>query len=674
MRVPGASRAPARYHGPQAAATAALENRGHMLDARRLLASALKPPRGRARRLTTPWGDGLDPSDVLGEHPRPTERRDAWSSLNGWWGWAVRDLPEGFPVQLAARPGDIARTRAALAALEPPERADGRILVPFSPEAPLSSVGRALRPGEVLWYLRSVGRPDAGAGERVLLHFEAVDWMCALRVNGEPAGTHQGAYTPFDVDITPHLGGSDRIELALAVLDPGDAGWQLRGKQSLRPGGIWYTAQSGIWQAVWLEVVPESHLEHISFNGAADGTLRAEMLACAPVDAAGELEADIVLRDPRGDRAGAWRVGLAEVPALPRPAPSMRRYAAHVVLRADSPRTWSPDDPCLYDVEVRLRRRGRPGGDAMRGCCGFRTVEVAPGADGRPRFMLNGRPLFLRGVLDQGYWPDGLMTAPSDEALAFDIGRARAAGFNMVRKHIKVESARWYWHCDRMGMLVWQDMPSGGGTYGAWTASRRPTLFPRTWDRTADDTDAARRRLSSGCAAYRDEWRGTARRVIRSLAGHPSVVTWVLFNEGWGQFDAREEARRARLLDPTRPVDATSGWYDRGAGDYLSRHNYFRPLRAEDGRGRASVLSEFGGLALAVPGHVAFEGAYGYGEAGDARAWGSGVADELARAAALEREGLAGFVYTQLSDVECEVNGIMTYDRRVNKLDGAGGL
>ena len=666
-----------------------------MLDFKRALGSAKAPERSETAELMTPWGEALDPEHVLEEHPRPTMVRERYSMLNGEWDYAIVKVAEA---QAALSPDEGAqdepdpmdeplftRKEQKPAALSPaealklvssapePEEFDGTILVPFSPEAPLSGVGRTVQPDELLWYRAYLMAPRLAADERLVLHFEAVDWACAVYADGRLAGTHLGGYLPFDVDITPCLSGPEGlpVELSLCVYDPGSAGTQLRGKQSLEPGGIWYTAQSGIWQSVWYEVLPALHLTTVSLKGAADGTLSVE---AAYTDSRTPVLAPAALDLAISDAEGAVVARASFASAVP------GRIDGSLAL--EGPHLWSPDDPYLYRARLVLRASddGNAPTDGLESYCAFRTVEVARDVDGTPRFQLNGEPLFLKGVLDQGYWPDGLLTAPSDEALVFDIQTMRDAGFNMMRKHLKIESARWYYHCDRLGMLVWQDCVSGGGPYRAWTTSRYPTIFSSSWGAYADNTDKHRKHLSANDSSYQREWSDTRYQMEKLLDMHPSIVTWTLFNEGWGQFDSQAAAERMHRLDPTRPIDAASGWYDQHCGDYLSIHNYFRPLEvpADDtdkldgyaaGRGcRAVMLSEFGGLAQPVEGHTFSANAYGYGEFESMDEWRAAVHGALDEAEGLEGQGLAGYVFTQLSDVEDELNGLMTYDRRVNKL------
>ncbi len=589
-----------------------------MLDLKRVLAAAPKAPSDEPLiPLATPWGEQvLAGREFAWTHPRPQFAREGAVPLNGWW--------------------DFSAGSDAL---------DRRIRVPFSPEAALSGIGEKMESGCELWYRRELPELDLTGGRRAILHFEAVDWSCEVWVNDVPVASHTGAYLPFEADITDALaaGEGGARELKVRAADPSDAGTQLRGKQSSRPGGIWYTAQSGIWRDVWLEVVPAARLTSLRVDAGLDGHVELRVEA---TDSSAEVVARI-LDDGR-------EVARAE-----------GRAAEPLVATLDGPRLWSPDDPHLYDLELTC------GEDVVRSYFGIRSVEVCEGAGGCRRLFLNGEPLFLRGVLDQGYWPDGLMTPPCAEALEFDVRAMKDAGFNLLRKHIKVEDGRFYELCDRLGMLVIQDVPTGGGEYSAWHTSQKPTLFRFTWTAVCDTTERAHRALSSSDAAYREEWLATCEGMVGLLRDHPSVVAWCLFNEGWGQFDAGAATQRVWELDPTRPVDATSGWYDQGAGDFWSIHNYFRPLGPERGRaarGRAYLLSEFGGITLSVAGHVSRESSYGYGAAGDAEAFRRELAGLLAKADALEAQGCAGFVYTQLSDVEEETNGLLTYDRRVNKL------
>jgi len=644
--------------------------RDAMLDIRRVLASAPKKHTEETlNSLTTVWGEALDPSNVLPEYPRPRMQRDNYVMLNGVWEYAIT-------------PVDGKVDAETLAQQVIPSRWDGQIVVPFSPEAPLSGVGRTVQPSEFLWYKRKIDLPKLADDQRIILHFEAVDWMCACFVNGKLVGTHAGGYLPFSFDVTDLLGpaaagesvgevessvtakSGATAELVLCVWDPSDTGSQLRGKQRLSRGDIWYTAQSGIWQSLWYEVVSAVHIESLTLKGDMFGALevranvQASELAGVQTDT---FKLELTLKDELGQD-----VLLATLPV-----DEAGEISAE--LHVDDPQLWSPESPHLYAVEATLWQDGAVV-DFVRSYCAFRTVEVKPDEAGVPRVHLNGAPYFVRGVLDQGYWSDGLMTAPSDDALVYDIEAMKSAGFNTLRKHIKIESERWYYHCDRLGMLVWQDCVSGGSAYSPWHTSQKPTLFSFTWGRFDDTTPSHHEALSAGKDGYRKEWTETCQEMVKLLDGHPSIGFWTLFNEGWGQFDARAATEAVRALDATRPIDATSGWYDQGCGDFLSIHNYFRPLRAgwhgKQRENRAAIISEFGGLAQMTSGHTSLDHSYGYGDFATVEDWRAAVKKLLAEVESLQDEGLAGYVYTQVSDVEEEVNGLLTYDRKINKFNG----
>ena len=632
-----------------------------MLDIRRVLASAPKKHTEETlNSLTTVWGESLDTSNVLPEHPRPRMQREEYAMLNGVWEYAITPVDGRVDVETLARQAI-------------PSRWDGQIVVPFSPEAPLSGVGRTVQPSEFLWYKRKIELPKLADDQRLILHFDAVDWMSACFVNGKLVGTHTGGYLPFSFDVTNLLGSSeteeatadsaDTVELVLCVWDPSDTGSQLRGKQRLSRGDIWYTAQSGIWQSVWYEIVSAVHLESLTLKGDMFGALevRANVQVSGLSDVqTGAFKLELTLKDELGQD-----VLLATLPVDEAGEISAEQHV-------DDPLLWSPESPHLYAVKATLQRDGVVV-DAVHSYCAFRTVEVKKDVAGVPRVHLNGAPYFVRGVLDQGYWPDGLLTAPSDDALVYDIEAMKSAGFNTLRKHIKIESKRWYYHCDRLGMLVWQDCVSGGSAYSPWHTSQKPTLFSFTWGRFDDTIPSHHEALSAGEAGYREEWTETCQEMVKLLDGHPSIGFWTLFNEGWGQFDARAATEAVRALDATRPIDATSGWYDQGCGDFLSIHNYFRPLRAgwygKQRGNRAAIISEFGGLAQMTSGHTSLDHSYGYGDFATVEDWRGAVQKLLAVAESLQVEGLAGYVYTQVSDVEEEVNGLLTYDRKINKFN-----
>ena len=612
-----------------------------MLHLAKLLAAKPKEHvTAKFHELHTPWGEALDVAHVLEEHPTPQFARADHISLNGVWRCAF--AASGHDAAADPMP-------AVEGASCPEDAAFGQeIIVPFSPEAPLSGVGRALQPDELMWYRRAFQPPALVGGKRLILHFQAVDYACAVYVNGVLATTHVGGYLPFCCDITDLLQDGDN-ELSVCVADPSEYGGQLRGKQRFDRGDIWYTAQSGIWQSVWMEAVPPSYLvsatiEPDAETGVLAVGLRAHMAGGAPQ----AVSLDVL--------DGGCVVAHAACEA---------DETCAVAVHVENPVLWSPENPHLYRLRLTF------GDDEVESYCAFRSVQVRNDAAGNARLCLNGKPYFLKGVLDQGYWPDGLMTAPADDALVFDIETMKAAGFNLLRKHIKVESARWYYHCDRLGMLVWQDMVSGGDReLNDWQFSYKPSLFKASWNRFSDRRPKHWELLGAGEERYRDEWLRGCCDTVALLASHPSIVAWTLFNEAWGQFDSARAYEVARAADPTRPICATSGWYDQGAGEIRGVHNYFRDFAVwkRGLRGRAFVITEFGGYAHHVDGHSALDEVYGYEVYDTIDQWREHTRSLLDEVCALQDRGLAGFVLTQLSDIEEETNGILTYDRRVNKL------
>lgn len=539
-------------------------------------------------RLSTRWAAAVREDRVLPEYPRPQLVRPAWQSLNGRWDYAIQD--SGAPT---------------------PSGFDGTILVPFPIESQLSGVRRAVTDRERLWYRRRFRIAAAAPGTRWLLHFGAVDWAAVVYVNGQRIGEHEGGYDPFTFDITRALRTANEQELLVAVRDPTDRGDQPRGKQVLQPASIWYTAVTGIWQTVWLEPVRATYVSELLITPDVDAgtvTIRALVIGAGP-----GIRLKAVAR--AGDSVVARGEGAASAP---------------LALRLAQARLWSPDDPFLYGLSISLT-----GGDSLRSYFGMRTIAVAPDRAGALRLFLNGRPLFQYGTLDQGWWPDGLYTAPTDEALRSDIETLKRLGFNLIRKHVKVEPDRWYYHCDRLGMLVWQDMPSADNT-----------------------TAAGQRRFASELG-----------RVVDALRNHPAIVMWVPFNEGWGQHDTERYVAWLKRHDPTRLVNNASGWLDTGVGDVVDMHDYPGPASPPRDSARARVLGEFGGLGLPLAGHVwQSHGSWGYRTYADTLQLAAAYRDLVSRLGFLVGHGLAAAVYTQTSDVEIEVNGLLTYDRAVVKL------
>ena len=566
----------------------------------------------------------------LAEYPRPAMRRDSCEILNGPWQYAITQTAE-YPAAW-----------------------QGSILVPYSPEAPASGVGRTLQPGQWLHYHRLFA-PPAGEGGRVLLHFGAVDYACAVQVNGHLAGGHRGGYWPFTLDITDLLNGTGRNSLWVAVQDPTGHGTQARGKQTLKPGGMFYPAQSGIWQTVWLERVPDNYIQTLTVTPDYDARTVTVRVHTAKPGGAVNLWAMVraggvtIAEDWGSDEAdqdGEVTLNIPEEHFFP----------------------WSPDTPFLYDLTVGTTQGEEAGLDTVHSYFALRKWSCAPDAHGVLRFCLNDKPILLNGLLDQGYWPEGLYTPPSDAAVERELSEVKALGFNLLRKHAKIEPQRWYYHCDRLGLIVWQDIVNGGSAYNLWFVTYLTNVLQPLLRRFPDGK-ACRRLLSRAKPVSREEYAHELADTVQALRCHPCIACWVPFNEGWGQFDAGKAVQALRTLDGTRLVDEASGWFDQGGGDVHSLHNYFYPLRIRPQK-RTVALSEYGGIAWPMPGHEPPHKTYGYGTAKDRQ-------ELTARYKKLQlktvlpqlEKGLSALVYTQLTDVEDEVNGLFTYDRAAVKPD-----
>lgn len=570
-------------------------------------ASAQWKPAGD--KIKTPWADQVDPARVLPEYPRPILERPDWQNLNGEWEYAI--LPKG-----AAEPDAF----------------QGNILVPFAVESSLSGVQKTVGEANELWYKRSFTVPSSWKNKNILLHFGAVDWQTDVFVNDVLIGTHQGGYTPFSFDITPFLTGKGVQKLVGRVWDPTNKGYQPVGKQTHRPEGIWYTPVTGIWQTVWLEPVADNYITAICSVPDVDrGVLNVEVKTARKENEV--IEVSLF-------EEGRQVAGAKSVAGLP------------LRLNVPDARLWSPASPFLYTLKIRLIKEGKLVDEAAS-YTAMRKISTKRDANGIMRMQLNNENLFHFGMLDQGWWPDGLYTAPTDEALLFDIKKQKEWGYNMIRKHVKVEPARWYYHCDKEGLMVWQDMPSGNIDGSKWA--------PHQYDGGGDAN-----RSEESVANYYAEWQA----IMDLLISNPSVVVWVPFNEAWGQFDTERVTDWTKKRDPSRLVNPASGGNHRACGDILDLHNYPGPDMFLFDASRVNVLGEYGGIGLPLEDHLW----------GSKRNWGyiqfknkDEVTAEYVKYAnqlkAMVERGFSGAVYTQTTDVEGEVNGLMTYDRKVVKVN-----
>jgi beta-galactosidase/beta-glucuronidase len=568
-------------------------------------------------QILTRWAKDVDPKLPLPEYPRPQFERKEWFNLNGLWDYAIC-------------PKDVFEVKDF----------DGKILVPFPIESALSGVGKKLHPNETLWYHRKFQILDNWKGKKIILHFGAVDWESRIWINKNKIGDHKGGYTPFEFDISDSLNDGEN-EITISVWDPTDKGKQERGKQSLNPKNIFYTAVSGIWQTVWLEPVPKTYLERIYIKTDIDnGTVSIQSVVKNP-ESNDYLEAEII-NDKNQDSFGKCEVNQ------------------EINIKIRSPKLWSPDDPFLYSIKF-LIKRGNETLDEVSSYFGMRKVTLSDGEKGIVRIKFNNEKFFQFGTLDQGYWPDGLYTAPTDEALKYDIHITKELGFNMIRKHVKVEPARWYYHCDKLGILVWQDMPNGGfisPILEPLNAKEYKEIIKKT-GRNTEEKQNYYNELSS---------------MIKSLYNFPSIIVWVPFNEGWGQFETEEVTKRVKQQDPFRLVDSASGWYDYSytLGDIYDMHRYPNPLLPDINKAnlRALVVGEFGGLGLEVESHMWITTEkFFYRNFEDSSKLTKRYERLIRKVNSLREDGLSAAIYTQITDVEGENNGLLTYDRDVIKID-----
>ena len=562
--------------------------------------------------LSTKWGEKVDYRHVLDEYPRPYLKRDSFMNLNGFWQYSITET-KCFPQYFHEK-----------------------ILVPFSPEAPLSKVNIQLKPGEYLWYQKFI-LLQRKENKKTILHFGAVDQIAEIYINQENIYTHVGGYLPFEIDITKYV--QEGInDITVCVQDKSEHGYHAKGKQRLKRGGMYYTAQSGIWQTVWIEEVPLTYIKDVKIVPDFDHS---------------QILLTILLNQATDENI------IIEIDGQDKLEVSSSKKVINQTIKINNKIAWSPENPHLYNIKITTRD------DEVTSYFAMRCFTIENDENNIPRICLNHQPIFMNGVLDQGYWPDGLYTAPSDEALIYDIKMMKELGFNTIRKHIKIEAARWYYHCDRLGMIVWQDMVNSGFRYHPLIVTYLPTVFKCM---RKNFSDKHKYLLSRFDKNSRQEFIRECKNTVDYLSHFPCISTWVLFNEGWGQFETAKLTDYLRQVDPTRLIDSASGWFDQKCGDFRSEHHYFdKPKIIADKR--AFVISEYGGLTYRVKDHVSSNRIYGYQNYEDINEYQNNyhlLFEQMIKP--LIYQGLCGAIYTQLSDIEDEINGLLTYDRKVCKL------
>lgn len=551
--------------------------------------------------LLTQWAGDIDPANPWPEYPRPAMVREEWTNLNGFWDYAITEKDHQV------------------------NEWDGKILVPYPIESALSGVKKRINENQVLWYKRDLVIPSSWKDKRIILNFEASDWQTSIWIDNKAAGEHKGGYDPFSFDISDYVKAGERHELRVRVWDPTDEGTQPAGKQVNEPGSIWYTPSSGIWQTVWMEPVDDIYIKSFRIStDISEGTIMIQ----PEISSFGEglnLRAEI-LKDNKVIQA------------------TESKSDEDIILKLDDYELWSPDNPVLYDMEIKLIKEGEII-DRIKSYAGFRKISLGKDGDDYLRILLNDEFVYQNGPLDQGFWPDGLYTPPGDEAMRYDLEMIKKMGFNMLRKHVKVENRRFYYWCDKMGLLVWQDMPNGDKHIGR------------------NDEDITKSAQAAG------QFELELSRMIQTKFNHPSIIVWVPFNEGWGQYDTERITRLIKSIDPGRLVNSASGWTDRGTGDIIDIHNYPEPVAPPAEESRAAVLGEFGGLGLPIKGHTWEERNWGYENMDDSASLLKKYEDFYYEVYSfVENEGLSASVYTQITDVETETNGLLTYDRKKDKM------
>jgi len=564
-------------------------------------------------QIVTRWAHDVDPKNPLPKYPRPQLKRKEWLNLNGLWDYVILPKEDKFV-----------------------RKFKGKILVPFCLESALSGVGMKLIPEQKLWYHRTFKIPESWKGKKILLHFGAVDWETRIWINKKIVGTHKGGFIPFYFEISNFLKNSEENDLILSVWDPTDKGHQEIGKQSLKPKIITYTSVSGIWQTVWLEPVSETYIENLKMVPNIDKET---------------LNLTVNLVDPfPNDLIHATIYNANNQIIIDQ---NMRKK--EMVFKLQSPKLWSPDSPYLYNIIVEIKRNNTII-DKVESYFGMRKISLSKNKTGIKRLELNNKTLFQYGTLDQGYWPDGLYTAPTDEALRYDIEITKELGFNLIRKHVKIEPARWYYHCDKIGILVWQDMPNGEH----WSLLNHLKMkFINEKRFKGKRKDIAKKGYYKNLEL-----------MIELLYNSPSLIVWIPFNEGWGQFDTERVVDKIQKLDPSRLINNASGWFDKGVGDIRDIHNCPYPKMPKKIRGRAAVVGETGGLGLEIKNHIwKFKRKFVYRNFKDSESLLKKYEIIISKLKTLIKTGLSAAVYIQITDIEHEINGLITYDREIIKID-----